>query len=67
MVGSFPADRFGRKPMLFLIQFIMIIACLVEMFATQPNHWIAAKVLNVCPRHDKSSDRARVCPSASTK
>jgi len=46
-VGSYPIDRFGRRPMLIATQVFMLIACLIEMWATNWTHRIAAKVLNV--------------------
>lgn len=33
--------------MLIATQVFMLIACLIEMWATNWTHWIAAKVLNV--------------------
>ena len=45
--GTWPADKFGRKPMILLIQVFMAIACLIEMFATTWPHWLAAKMMNV--------------------
>lgn len=33
--------------MLYLTQVLMLIAALVEMFATDWTHWLAAKILNV--------------------
>lgn len=46
--GSWPLDHLGRKPMLIMTQVFMLIACLIEMFATNWTHWLAAKILNVC-------------------
>lgn len=40
-------DRFGRKPALWMVQVFMIIAAIIEIFATSWKHWLAAKVLNV--------------------
>jgi len=37
--------------MLIATQVFMLIACLIEMFATNWTHWIAAKVLNVRSLH----------------
>jgi MFS family permease len=47
LIGHWPIDKFGRKKMLILTQVFMFIACLIEMFATNWTHWVAAKILNV--------------------
>jgi MFS family permease len=47
--GTFPSDRFGRKPMILSIHLINICTVLTEMFATHWTHWLAAKILNVSP------------------
>ena len=57
LVGSYPIDRFGRKPMLIATQVFMLIACLIEMWATNWTHWIAAKVLNVCHTSGSADER----------
>jgi SP family general alpha glucoside:H+ symporter-like MFS transporter len=57
LVGSYPIDRFGRKPMLIATQVFMLIACLIEMWATNWTHWIAAKVLNVSHAYASADDR----------
>jgi hypothetical protein len=43
--------------MLIATQVFMLIACLIEMWATNWTHWIAAKVLNVRPIHRSANDR----------
>jgi SP family general alpha glucoside:H+ symporter-like MFS transporter len=48
LVGNWPLDRFGRKPMLWAVQIFMIIAAIIECFATNWTHWLAAKIMNVC-------------------
>lgn len=47
LVGNWPVDRFGRKPALWAVQVFMIIAALIELFATNWKHWLVAKILNV--------------------
>jgi MFS family permease len=56
MVGSWPLDYFGRKPMLIMTQVFMLVACLIEMFATKWTHWLAAKIMNVSPFCSKTLD-----------
>ncbi|KAH8898754.1 general substrate transporter [Thozetella sp. PMI_491] len=46
LVGNWPIDRFGRKPALWAVQIFMIIAAIIEVFATNWTHWLAAKFLN---------------------
>ncbi|RSH93597.1 hypothetical protein EHS25_006242 [Saitozyma podzolica] len=46
LVGNWPLDRFGRKPMLWAVQIFMIIAAIIECFATNWTHWLAAKIMN---------------------
>jgi SP family general alpha glucoside:H+ symporter-like MFS transporter len=60
-LGTWPADKFGRKPMILLIQVFMAIACLIEMFATHWTHWLAAKMMNVS-RYCPGIYRARLIP-----
>jgi hypothetical protein len=43
--------------MLIATQVFMLIACLIEMWATNWTHWIAAKVLNVSHAHASADDR----------
>lgn len=50
LVGNWPVDRFGRKPALWAVQVFMIVAAIIEMFATNWTHWLAAKLLNVSTR-----------------
>lgn len=47
LIGSWPIDYFGRRPMLWAVQIFMLIAAIIEMFATNWTHWVAAKILNV--------------------
>jgi hypothetical protein len=47
LVGNWPVDRYGRKPALWAVQVFMIIAAIIEVFATNWTHWLAAKILNV--------------------
>lgn len=47
LVGSWPVDKLGRKPALWAVQVFMIIAAIIEIFATNWKHWLAAKILNV--------------------
>ena len=47
LVGNWPIDYFGRKPALWAVQIFMIIAALIECFATDWTHWLAAKIMNV--------------------
>lgn len=54
LVGNWPVDRFGRKPALWAVQVFMVIAALIEVFATNWTQWLAAKVLNV--RTDSATD-----------
>lgn len=49
LIGNWPIDRFGRKPALWAVQIFMIIAALIECFATNWTHWLAAKIMNVSP------------------
>ncbi|CAK7243333.1 MAG: hypothetical protein STHCBS139747_004851 [Sporothrix thermara] len=46
LVGNWPIDYFGRKPALWAVQIFMIIAALIECFATDWTHWLAAKIMN---------------------
>jgi uncharacterized membrane protein len=43
--------------MLIATQVFMLIACLIEMWATNWTHWIAAKVLNVSHADASADDR----------
>jgi hypothetical protein len=43
--------------MLIATQMFMLIACLIEMWATNWTHWIAAKVLNVRHAYGSADDR----------
>lgn len=56
LVGNWPIDYFGRRPMLWLTQILMLAAAIIELFATNWTHWLGAKILNVSsisyrPRH----------------
>lgn len=42
--------------MLVAVQVFMLIAAIIEMFATNWTHWLAAKVLNVSTGHANSAD-----------
>ncbi|CAK7234725.1 hypothetical protein SBRCBS47491_009046 [Sporothrix bragantina] len=46
LVGNWPIDRFGRRPALWAVQIFMIIAAIIECFATNWTHWLAAKIMN---------------------
>ncbi|CAG9984749.1 unnamed protein product [Clonostachys byssicola] len=46
LIGSWPVDRFGRKPALWAVQVFMIIAAIIEIVATNWKHWLVAKILN---------------------
>jgi len=43
--------------MLIATQVFMLIACLIEMWATNWTHWIAAKVLNVSAESERVRTR----------
>lgn len=45
--GSYPADKFGRRWMILLVQIIMIGACILEQFATTWPQWLGARLLDV--------------------
>ena len=62
LIGHWPVEKFGRKPVLWLVQLLMLVAALVEMFAKNWKIWAIAKVLNVrC--HSVSRDH---CSSSGT-
>ncbi|KAL1865069.1 hypothetical protein VTK73DRAFT_5524 [Phialemonium thermophilum] len=44
-VGTWPADRFGRKPMILAIQIILATGTICEMFATHWSHWVVARAI----------------------
>lgn len=46
-IGSYPADRFGRRWMIFFVQIIMIGAAILEQFAVHWTHWLGARLLDV--------------------
>jgi MFS family permease len=46
-LGSYPADRFGRRWMMLLVQIIMIGGCVLEQLATDWTHWLGARLLDV--------------------
>jgi MFS family permease len=47
LIGSWPVDKFGRKPALWAVQVFMMIAAIIEIVATNWKHWLVAKILNV--------------------
>lgn len=51
LVGNWPVDRFGRKPALWAVQVFMVIAALIEIFATNWTHWLVTKIPNVKTYH----------------
>lgn len=57
LVGNWPVDRFGRKPALWAVQIFMIIAAIIEIFATKWTHWLAAKILNVSNSNMRNKTR----------
>ncbi|KAL1852832.1 hypothetical protein VTK73DRAFT_9124 [Phialemonium thermophilum] len=46
LIGNWPVDYFGRRPVLWAVQIFMIIAAIIEAFATNWTHWVAAKIMN---------------------
>jgi MFS transporter, SP family, general alpha glucoside:H+ symporter len=46
-VGSWPADKFGRKSMILIVQIIMIGAAILEQFSTTWSMWLGARLLDV--------------------
>ena len=47
LCGTYPSDKFGRRIMILVVQSLMALACITEMLATEPPHWIAAKMIAV--------------------
>jgi MFS family permease len=46
-IGSYSADKLGRRWMMLLVQVIMIGACILEQLATTWTHWLGARILDV--------------------
>lgn len=46
-IGSYPADKIGRKWMILVVQIVMCGACILEQFATHWTHWLGARFLDV--------------------
>jgi MFS family permease len=44
-MGTWPSDRFGRKPMILAIQIILAAGTICEMFATDWSHWVVARTI----------------------
>lgn len=69
VVGSYPADLFGRRWMILVVQVIMVGSCILEQLATHWTHWLGARLLDVNilrvfhPR-DADLTSSRASPSA---
>lgn len=46
-MGSYLADKFGRKWMILVVQIIMVGACTLEQLASHWTHWLGARILDV--------------------
>lgn len=46
-LGSYPADKLGRRWMILTVQIIMIGACILEQLSTKWTHWLGARLLDV--------------------
>ena len=46
-VGSYPADKIGRRWMILVVQIIMVGGCILEQLATHWTHWLGARFLDV--------------------
>ena len=46
-VGSYPADKIGRRWMILVVQIIMVGACILEQLATHWTHWLGARFMDV--------------------
>ena len=44
-MGTWPADRFGRKPMILAIQIVLAAGTVCEMLATHWTHWVVARTI----------------------
>jgi MFS transporter, SP family, general alpha glucoside:H+ symporter len=44
-IGTWPSDRFGRKPMMLAIQIILAAGTICEMLATHWSHWVVARTI----------------------
>ncbi|KAF4967390.1 hypothetical protein FSARC_5048 [Fusarium sarcochroum] len=45
-IGSYPADKLGRRWMILLIQVIMVGSCILEQLAVHWTHWLGARLLD---------------------
>ncbi|OCF41065.1 hypothetical protein I317_05076 [Kwoniella heveanensis CBS 569] len=45
-IGSYPADKIGRRWMILLVQILMIGAAILEQFATKWHHWLGARLID---------------------
>ncbi|KAF9874273.1 putative sugar transporter protein [Colletotrichum karsti] len=45
-IGSYPADKFGRRWMILLVQIIMVGGCILEQCAYHWTHWLGARLLD---------------------
>lgn len=45
--GSYPADRFGRRWMLLVVQIVMCGAGVLEQLSSHWTHWLGARLLDV--------------------
>lgn len=48
-LGSYPADKIGRKWMILVVQIIMVAGCVLEQLSTEWTHWLGARFLDVSP------------------
>jgi hypothetical protein len=44
-LGTWPSDRFGRKPMILAIQIVLACGTILEMFSTTWAHWVGARTI----------------------
>ncbi|RSH85773.1 hypothetical protein EHS25_003914 [Saitozyma podzolica] len=44
-LGTWPSDRFGRKPMILTIQIVLACGTILEMFSTTWAHWVGARTI----------------------
>ncbi|KAJ3542353.1 hypothetical protein NM208_g4149 [Fusarium decemcellulare] len=45
-IGSYPADKLGRRWMILVVQIIMIGSCILEQLAVHWTHWLGARLLD---------------------
>lgn len=47
-IGSYPADKIGRKWMILVVQIVMVGGCILEQLSSHWLHWLGARFMDVC-------------------